>query len=55
MANRGDFPAGMLTLETHARVSDLLVVCAFGVVGVAAALGAAFATDLAPLLVRVLG
>ena len=55
MAMREDFPVGMLTVESHANVSDFLVQCGFGVIGIAAAVGAVFATDLTAVLVRVLG
>ena len=55
MAMREEFPIGMMAVESHANLSDFLVPCGFGVIGIAAAVGAIFATNLTTVLVRVLG
>ena len=55
MAIREDFPVGMVAVETHAKASNILVMYALGIIGFAAGFGAVFATDLATVLVQVLG
>jgi hypothetical protein len=55
MELRQDLSVGMLAVESHATVSNVLVMCALGVIGFAAGFGAVFAADLATALVQVLG